>query len=33
LRNPNPEYAMTWEKPQFKVVALCMEITMYAHSR
>jgi len=24
---------MAWTKPQFKVVALCMEVTLYAHNR
>lgn len=24
---------MTWVKPKFEVVSLCMEITTYAHSR
>ncbi|MBW3628805.1 MAG: pyrroloquinoline quinone precursor peptide PqqA [Gemmatimonadetes bacterium] len=29
----NEGIPMTWVKPQFEVVALCMEITTYAHSR
>jgi hypothetical protein len=27
------EAHMAWIKPQFKVVALCMEITTYSHNR
>ena len=27
------ECLMAWTKPQFKVVSLCMEITLYAHNR
>ena len=27
------ENTMTWEKPDFEALELCMEITTYAHQR